>query len=145
MRLTKRQLKRIIREEFKRRGLVKESFENLEAMMKPGPSHSSKGECPSHYDWSSLYNIAKSMRISGYGEPPTRFLKAWNRYKNKKGYNIPGMLYDEVPECAYAIIEAAARGGDDMSAEAYQAVCDAWMQDADSYSEFSWNYDPDSY
>ena len=63
----------------------------------------------------------------------------------KKGMNIPGMLYDDTPECAYAIIEAAARGGYDMSDEAYQVVCDAWMQDADNKSDFDWNYDPDAY
>ena len=120
------------------------SFDRIERMSQPGPSHATKGNCPSHYDWERVYSVAKSMRVRGYGEPPTRFLIAWNRYK-KKGMNIPGMLYDEVPECAYAIIEAAARGGYDMSDEAYQSVCDAWMQDADTKSDFDWNYDPDSY
>ena len=142
--MNKRKLRRALRESI-RSMLSEGSFDDIERKMQPGPSHATKGNCPSFYDWEKIYSIAKSMRIRSYGEPPTRFLKAWNRYKFKKGMNIPPMLYDEVPECAYAIIEAAARGGYDMPEEAYQAACDAWMQDADGYSDFSWNYDPDEY
>jgi len=142
--MNKRKLRRILRESI--RGVLFEgSFDDLERKMQPGPSHPTRGECPSHYDWDTLYSIVKSMRLRSYGEPPTRFLKAWNRYKFKKGFNIPPMLYDEVPECAYALIQAAGQGGYELSEEAYQAVCDAWMQDADQYSDFSWNYDPDTW
>ena len=143
MKTTIPKLRKVIRKSI-RNFLIEGSFDRIEKMSQPGPSHPTKGECPSHYDWEKLYSLTKTMRIRGYGEPTTAFLKAWNRYK-KKGMNIPGMLYDETPECAYAIIEAAARGGYDMSDEAYQAVCDAWMQDADNKSDFDWNYDPDAY
>ena len=141
--MNKRKLRRILRESI-RKVVSESSFEDIERMMEPGPSHATKGECPSHYDWDKLYSVAKSMRVRGGGEPPTGFLKAWNRYK-KKGYNIPGMLYDDVPECAYAVIQAAARGGYEMSGEAYESVCAAWMDDADNKSDFDWNYDPDDY
>ena len=129
--MNKRKLRRVLRESI--RGVLSEST-----------SHPEKGECPDKYDWGKLYSLTKSMRVSGRGEPTTAYLKAWNRYK-RKGMNIPGMLYDETPECAYAIIDASRRGGYEMSEEAYQSVCEAWMQDADQYSEFSWNYDPDEY
>ena len=147
MRLTKRKLRRILRESI-RSVLSEGSFDDIERKMQPGPSHATKGNCPSFYDWEKLYSLTKSMRVSGRGEPTTAFLKAWNRYATNKGrnkINVPAMLYDETPECAYALIDAARRGGYEMSEEAYQAVCDAWMQDADSYSDFSWNYDPDEY
>ena len=140
--MNKRKLKRILRESI-RDVLSEGPFDRIERMSQPGPSHPAKGECPDWYTWQKIYDLTKSMRVSGRGEPTTAYLKAWNRYK-RKGMNIPGMLYDETPECAYAIIDAAKRGGYDMSEEAYQAVCDAWMQDADSYSDFSWNYDPDA-
>lgn len=142
MRITK--LRRVIRESI-RDVLSEGPFDHIERKMKPGPSHASKGECPLWIEWEDLYRIAKSMRMRSYGEPPTSFLKAWNRYKFKKGYNLPPMLYDEVPSCAHSLILAAQRGGYDMSEEAYQKVCEAWMEDADGYSDFSWNYDPDTY
>lgn len=143
--MNKRKLRRILRESI-RDVLSESSFDRIERMMQPGPSHSTKGECISHIEWEDLYAIVKSMShsIRSYGEPPTSFLKAWNRYK-RKGYNIPPMLYDQTPQCAYALVSAARKGGYDMSEEAYQKVCDAWMEDADSYSDFSWNYDPDEY
>ena len=136
MKLTKRQLKQIIREEYdalKRQGLLSEST-----------SHPEKGECPSIYEWEKIYSLTKSMRVSGRGEPTTAYLKAWNRYK-KKGMNIPGMLYDETPECAYAVIAAARNGGYEMPESAYQEICDAWLEDATNLSDFDWNYDPDDY
>ena len=141
--MNKRKLRRILRESI-RDVLSEGSFDDIERKMQPGPSHATKGNCPSHYDWEKLYSLTKSMRVTGRGEPTTAFLKAWNRYK-KKGMNIPAMLYDETSECAYALINVARSGGYEMSDEAYQAVCDAWMEDADSYSDFSWNYDPDEY
>ena len=131
MKISKRQLKQFLRE----------SFHNI---LLESTSHPEKGECPDQYDWGKLYSLTKSMRIRGYGEPTTPFLKAWNRYK-KKGMNIPGLLYDDVPECAYAVIEAASKGGYDMSDDAYQTICDAWIQDANNRSAFDWNYDPDDY
>lgn len=131
MKILRRKLKRTLRE-------------SIRSVLSENASHPDKGECPDQYDWEKLYSLTKSMRIRGYGEPTTPFLKAWNRYK-KKGMNIPGMLYDDTPECAYAVIEAAARGGYDMSDEAYQAICDAWMEDANNKSNFDWNYDPDDY
>ena len=139
MKITKRQLKRIIREEYnilKQQGLLVEEVAEV--------TSPKMGKCPGFYDWEKLYNLTKTMRISGRGEPTTAYLKAWNRYK-KKGMNIPGMLYDEVPYCAYAVIDAARRGGYDMSEEAYEAICDAWLEDAEEKSEFDWNYDPDGY
>ena len=142
--MNKRKLRRVLRESI-RSVLSEGSFDDIERKMQPGPSHASKGECPSHIQWEDLYRIAKSMRMRSYGEPPTRFLKAWNRYKFKKGYNIPPMLYDEVPSCAHTLILAAQSGGYEMSDEAYQNVCETWMEDADGYSDFSWNYDPDTY
>lgn len=142
--MNKRKLRRILRESI-RDVLSESSFERIERMSQPGPAHPKRGNCPSHYDWDSIYRIVKSMRLSSYGEPPTRFLKAWNRNKFKKGLNIPPMLYDQVPECAYALIRAASQGGYDLTDEGYQAVCDAWMEDADQLDDFSWNYDPDTW
>ena len=144
--MNKRKLRRILRESIQD-VLSEGAFDRIERMSQPGPSHSTKGECPDWYTWQKLYDITKSMRVRGSGEPTTAFLTAWNRYATNKGQNkinIPAMLYDEIPECAYALIDAARRGGYDMSEEAYHAVTDAWMRDADSYSDFSWNYDPDA-
>ena len=142
--MNKRKLRRILRESI-RNILSEGSFDDIERKMQPGPSHASKGKCPLWIEWEDLYSIAKSMRLSSYGEPPTKFLKAWNRYKFKKGYNIPPMLYDEVPACAHTLILAAQSGGYEMSEEAYQKVCETWMEDADGRTDFSWNYNPDEY
>ena len=93
MKISRRKLRRTLRE-------------SIRSVLSESTSHPEKGECPSIYEWEKLYNLTKTMRVSGRGEPTTAYLKAWNRYK-KKGMNIPGMLYDETPECAYAVITAA--------------------------------------
>lgn len=144
MRITKRKLRQVIRESI-RTFLSEGTYEDIERMMQPGPPHPEKGNCPSHHDWQKIYSIAKSMRMRSYGEPPTSFLKAWNRYKFKNGMNIPPMLYDEVPSCAHTLILAAQKGGYEMSEEAYQKCCDAWMEDAAGRTDSSWNYNPEEY
>ena len=143
--MNKRKLRRILRESI-RDVLSESSFDDIERQMQPGPSHATKGECPSHYDWQRLVSIAQSMlmgRYRGYGEPPTGFMKAWNRYR-KKGMNIPPILYDEVPNCATAIMQIGSRQYE-LTDSDYKIVCDNWMEDADTYSEFDWNYDPDTW
>ena len=129
--MNKRKLRRALRE-------------SIRSVLSESTSHPEKGECPSIYEWEKIYSLTKSMRVSGRGEPTTAYLKAWNRYK-KKGMNIPGMLYDETPECAYAVIAAARNGGYEMPESAYQEICDAWLEDATNSSDFDWNYDPDDY
>lgn len=143
--MNKRKLRRILRESI-RDVLSESSFDDIERKMQPGPSHATKGECPSHLEWEDLVSIAQSMlmgRYRGYGEPPTRFMKAWNRYK-KKGMNIPPILYDEVPNCATAIMQIGSRQYE-LTDSDYKLVCENWMEDADALDDHSWNYDPDSW
>ena len=143
--MNKRKLRRILQESI-RSVLSESSFDDIERKMQPGPSHATKGECPSHFEWEDLVSIAQSMlmgRYRGYGEPPTGFMKAWNRYK-KKGMNIPPILYDEVPNCATAIMQIGSRQYE-LTDSDYKLVCENWMEDADTLNDFSWNYDPDDY
>ena len=143
--MNKRKLRRILQESI-RSVLSESSFDDIERKMQPGPSHATKGECPSHFEWEDLVSIAQSMlmgRYRGYGEPPTGFMKAWNRYK-KKGMNIPPILYDEVPNCATAIMQIGSQQYE-LSESDYKIVCDNWMTDAEEMEDFSWNYDPDGY
>ena len=143
--MNKRKLRRILRESI-RSVLSESSFDRIERMSQPGPSHPTKGACPSHLEWEDLVSIAQSMlmgRYRGYGEPPTGFMRAWNRYK-KKGMNIPPILYDEVPSCATAIMQIGSQQYELHDSD-YKIVCDNWMTDAEELDDFSWNYDPDGY
>ena len=131
--MNRRKLRRILRE-------------SIRSVLSEGASHPEKGECPSIYEWQNLVSVAQSMlmgRYRGYGEPPTGFMRAWNRYQ-KKGMNIPPILYDDVPECATKIMQIGSRTYD-LSEAQYEEVCAVWMEDADNYDDHSWNYDPDSW
>ena len=75
--MNKRKLRRVLRE-------------SIRSVLSENASHPEKGECPDIYSWDKLIGIAQSMmmgRYRGGGEPPTGFLKAWNRYKSK-GMNL---------------------------------------------------------
>ena len=143
--MNKRKLRRILRESI--RDVLSEGLlDDVKRERQPGPSHPTKGNCPSRYDWQRLVSVAQSMlmgRYRGYGEPPTGFVRAWNRYRNK-GMNIPPILYDEVPNCATAIMQIGSRQYE-LTESDYKIVCENWMEDADTLDDFSWDYDPDGY
>jgi len=131
MKISKQKLKRVLRE-------------SIRSVLSESVSHPDKGECPSIYEWQNLVSVAQSMlmgRYRGYGEPPTGFVRAWNRYR-KKGMNIPPILYDEVPNCATAIMQIGSQQYE-LHESDYKIVCENWMTDADELDDFSWNYDPD--
>jgi len=131
--MNKRKLRRVLRE-------------SIRSVLLESVTHPDKGECPDIYEWENLVSIAQSMlmgRYRGYGEPPTGFVKAWNRYR-KKGMNIPPILYDAVPNCATAIMQIGSQQYRLQPGD-YKVVCDNWMTDAEELDDFSWNYDPDEY
>ena len=138
IKMNKRKLRRILRE-------------SIRSVLSENVSHPEKGQCPSIDEWQKLVSIAQSMlmgRYSGYGEPPRGFMKAWNRYSKlppeKGGMNIPPILFDEVPNCATAIMQIGSQQSELLDSD-YKIVCDNWMTDAEEMDDFSWNYDPDGY
>jgi len=127
--MNKRKLRRVLRESI--RNVLSESA-----------SHPEKGECPDIYEWQKLVSIAQSMlmgRYRGGGEPPSGFMRAWNRYKSQ-GMNIPGILYDDTPECARLIMQIGSRTYD-LSEEDFQKVCETWLEDAERMDQFDWEYE----
>ena len=56
--MNKRKLRRALRE-------------SIRSVLSESASHPEKGECPSIYEWEKIYNLTKSMRVSGRGEPTT--------------------------------------------------------------------------
>jgi len=127
--MNKRKLRQVLRE-------------SIRSVLSESVSHPEKGECPDIYEWQKLVSIAQSMlmgRYRGYGEPPTGFVRAWNRYKSK-GMNIPGILYDSVPNCATAIMQIGSQQYE-LTQSDYKIVCDNWMTDADEMDQFDWDYE----
>lgn len=116
--------------------------ESVRNVLAENASHPEKGECPDIYEWQKLVSIAQSMlmgRYSGRGEPPTGFVRAWNRYKSQ-GMNIPGILYDSVPNCATAIMQIGSQQYE-LGKSDYKIVCDNWMTDAEEMDQFDWDYE----
>ena len=127
--MNKRKLRRVLRE-------------SIRSVLSENASHPEKGECPDIYSWDKLVGIAQSMmmgRYRGGGEPPTGFLKAWNRYKSK-GMNIPGILYDDTPECARLVMQIGSRQYRLQDGD-YEKICAAWLEDAERMSQFDWEYE----
>ena len=127
--MNKRKLRRVLRE-------------SIRTVLSESASHPEKGECPGVYEWEKLVGIAQSMlmgRYSGRGEPPTGFLKAWNRYKSK-GMNIPGILYDDTPECARLVMQIGSRQGRLYDGD-HEKICAAWLEDAERLDQFDWEYE----
>ena len=116
--------------------------ESTQRVIQESASHPEKGECPDIYDWDKLVGIAQSMlmgRYSGRGEPPTGFMKAWNRYKSK-GMNIPGILYDDTPECARLVMQIGSQQYRIQDGD-YENICAAWLEDAERMEQFDWDYE----
>ena len=112
MKITKRQLRRIIKEA---------------AKSKP---------CPDRYDWEKLLHVASEMLVGRYYEGAGRgFINVWNRYRKSMG--LPEAFYDYEPESMRLVMRIGARRnynlGAELSDEDFQALCDAWQIDVEEY------------
>ena len=112
MKITRRQLRRIIREA------------------------SRPNSCPSREDWGKLLSVASSMLVGRYYEGAGRgFIKVWDRYR--KSMNLPEAFYDEIPESFRLVKQIGAQRnynlGEELSEQNFQALCDAWQTDVEEW------------